>query len=74
MYTNNFTFQIINNVNFKNIVNRLLENEFKCCICYEIPKDKSPFYICDNCNCIICNEMYLKKTPDCACCVNGHNK
>ena len=78
IYTNNFTFQIINNMNFKNIVNRLLDNEFKCCICFDIPTDKSSFYICDNCNGIICkyclNEMYLKKTPDCACCVNGHNE
>ena len=54
MITKNFTYPISNNSNFKNVVNRLLNNEFKCCICYEIPKDKSSFYICDNCNCIVC--------------------
>ena len=54
IYTKNFTFQIKNNSNFKNIVNRLLNNDFSCCICYETPTDKSSFYICDNCNVIIC--------------------
>ena len=73
-----FTFQIINNSNYKNIVDRLLTNDFSCCICYETPSDKSSFYICDNCNVIICkyclNEMFLNKNPDCLCCINGHNE
>jgi len=72
MYTNNLTFQIKNNVNFRNIVNRLIENKFECCVCFDIPKDKASFYICEDCNGIICkyclNEMYLKKPPPgCPC-------
>lgn len=50
IYTINFNFQITNYPSFKNIIDRLLENEFKCVVCYEKPKDKSSFYICDTCN------------------------
>ena len=76
--TKNFTFQIINNSNYKNVIDRLLTNEFKCCACFDVPLDKSSFYICEICHIITCknclNEMYLKKNPDCACCVDGHNE
>ena len=59
------TFILKENLNYMNIIDRLLSNDLNCCVCYDEQCNKNYFYMCEICNGIICinclNGIYLNK-------------